>query len=62
MDGGNCVNFLKLDNYSICMIYDAGIKRCSKDCKYYKRRPYNRNKMKNIYFRDIKEHKDESTT
>lgn len=44
MDGSNCVNFLKLDTYTICMIHDARVKRCPKDCKHYKRKHYNREK------------------
>lgn len=59
MDGSNCINFLKLDTYSICMIHDARIKRCPKGCGYYKRRPYNREKRKRELFTEIKEHENE---
>lgn len=59
MDGSNCINFLKLDTYRICMIYDVRVKSCSKDCKYYKRRPYNREKCKRELFTEIKEYEHE---
>ncbi len=40
----SCKWFTKLDNYSICEIYDARCKSgdSAKDCEYYKSRKYER--------------------